>query len=269
MTKAVRTAGDQSADGQHARWKTVEGIRKKARPARARSRRDTPKPLGSLLSGLFGVLWIVLGLTLTVLCGGVWYASGKFVEIIDEINQRNFSQMTVREKKYEEIFDSMRLQGFKVERDANRNFQGVITYMWRVQPPSSLETREFSWDYILEDTKIVPRTNGAAMLDISLGYITEGQAEELDLASGVYNAQDRIDRAIVYLDIGLKPLSDWGSDTAEGGVLAPLIPPAEGLARQRGFEDELIEEDEEAGREEVSDDDSLSSGSEAINISSD
>jgi len=180
-----------------------------------------------------GVLGILIGLVFFALCAGFWYGSGEIVKIIAEINERDFTVMSNREKSYEVFFGERDNEGYRVSKEDKIIYGGEVSYMWRVQPPGSSEIREFGWKHDLELNTVSQTTNGALLLDLKLGVITEEYARTLDMSerSGskeIFNPDDNIAAGIVNGNLdqiaqgSLRSGWDDGLQTGNG-VLPPLM----------------------------------------------
>lgn len=206
----------------------------------------------------WGVIGILAGLVFFAICLGFWYGSGKIVKIIEEINERDFTVMSQREEMYEEFFDRRDDQGYRVTREKNKIFAGVVTYMWRIQPPGSSEIREFGWEHDLETNTVNQITNGALLLDLQLELISEEYARthEPKVPRERYNPDDSITYGIVQGDLGSiskGSLSLGWDDSLPVGteVIPPLLSPKQASNRKAEQEQAASGIDEEVPEEEV------------------
>lgn len=206
----------------------------------------------------WGIIGILAGLVFFAICLGFWYGSGKIVKIIEEINERDFTVMSQREELYEKFFNQRDDQGYRVTREKNKIFTGVVTYMWRIQPPGSSEIREFGWEHDLETNTVNQITNGALLLDLQLEIISEEYARthEPKVPRERYNPEDSITYGIVQGDLGSiskGSLSLGWDDSLPVGtdVIPPLLSPQQASNRKAEQEMEASGNDAEGQEEDI------------------
>ncbi|MEZ5339249.1 MAG: hypothetical protein R3F46_13440 [bacterium] len=230
---------------------STESTRKASPPARGSTRgsgrRSRRRSAGMEVLRVIGsIIGILLGLVVTLFCLGVWYASRKGAEILQEIAERDVSGPRSQVDKYGEFFSGLDSEQFIVRRDEPRNLQNVITYLWTVEHRQSGEVTQFRWEWNMSGLDVLPRSNGALLLDLRLHNLTDSEAREY----GFFDPDDTFAVAIVNQDIsiiGMDDISDsWGGTEYSDGVAPPLISPDDARGRaDKYLEDQQKKLDEE------------------------
>ena len=202
---------------------------------------------------LGSILGILVGLVLTGFCLGVWYASKEGAEIMREIAQRDVSGPREQVDRYGEFFTGLDTSQFIVRRDEPRNLQNVITYLWTVEHRQSGEVTQFRWEWDMSTLDVVPRSNGALLLDLRLKNLADSETGEFNF----YDPDDTFALAIVNQDIsliGMEDISDsWGGSEYTDGVAPPLISPDDAKGRASDYaaeQEEKLAEEQAAGGDE-------------------
>lgn len=226
------------------------------RQTRGRSKRsqdaaNTPLQEGLRITG--SILGIIIGLVIAVAGFGFWYLSSEGVDILREIASRDVSGPRQQVDQYEEFFSGLDTQQFIVRRDEPRNLQNVITYLWTVEHRQSGEVIQFRWEWDMATLDVLPRSNGALLLDRRLKNISAEAAEDYDF----YDPEDAFAMAIVTQDVSLIGMEDldggWGGPEYKEGVAPPLISPDDAKGRASRYEEEQrrqLEDGLDGGTEE-------------------
>jgi hypothetical protein len=227
----------------------------------------SPKSGGTpneVVANTFGLLWIITGGLIILVCLGFVVASIAMFGVLQDISAtRNFGGLQKRVDALEQRFSEIATAGFEVEYDKPNINEGVTQYLWTVQPPNDGPLRVFSWQHYLESNEMRPTSNSAALMDVELGNITLRQAEEYsrrDKGGQVYqwNANDEVARAIIQHNVvpfARNSNSGWGPNLVAEN-LEPLPPPLidpkartrKGVGTSTASEEE--EEEEDAAAEE-------------------
>jgi hypothetical protein len=201
--------------------------------------------LGSLLG-------ISIGLTLISICIGAFYLSNEAVTIMREIASRDVSGPRKQVDAYENFFTGLDHDQYIVRKDEPRNLQNVITYLWTVEHKVSHEVTQFRWEWDMSTLKVLPRSNGALLLDRRMQNITDSEMRDFDF----FNENDAFANAIVQQDvtlIGPQSLNEgWGSEQYSDSVLPALISPEQALSRKSGYDSQQkkqLEEEQVSGEE--------------------
>jgi len=249
---AQSQAGKRAARGR-------PGARRGSSRSKARGKRESPRStLGREIAfSALGCLWVLVGVGLIGLCGGIWYASRLAVNVLKEISAHDYAGPRQRIERYERFFQSLDSSVYSVEQgqrnidqDANQSVSWVVTLR------GSEERRRFQWEHDLEAQTVRPRTNPALCLDVEMGIMTEKEAEDykgLESDAEKYNPDDPMVRAIVKSNYSISPqdLSGGWNTPEEEPVGAPLISPEEGVERHTGRKKQEEEEQEgENGEDE-------------------
>jgi hypothetical protein len=187
-----------------------------------------------LLRIFLGLLGLLLALTTVGACLGLAFVSGKMLDVLNDISQRDYSTATQRFEAYAARFSSMQAAGCKVEHKEPQTLKGVITHLWIVQPPGSDDRVVYRWKHVLQTNTVEPMTNPALLLDIAMAY------EKASDGAGIsfYNPNDTLAQALArgqYDMIGPEQLSrhGGGSGLSAGPVLPPVIAPDKARSRVR------------------------------------
>lgn len=236
--------------------KAATGSSGKSAPAKARTaprstarrKRRSQEGTYSLGREVFGTamgcLWIILGLGIVAVSAGIYYGTTVAIDVLHEIGQRDFSGPRERINQYEQYFNSLDSQQYSVQQGKTNILEGVVSYMWTVEPRGSLARRRFEWFQLYEGNEIQPKTNPALCLDVQLGYMTEGQAAAYTGFAGQherYDPDDVITQSIVQNRFSLIQPQDLSGGweaviPPEGPVGAPVVSPTEGNERQETAE---------------------------------
>lgn len=199
-------------------------------PRKSEARGEKPETgltvFGNCLLILLEGLVVVLGL-------GFFLGSMLMVSVLKEIRQRDFSGPMARIKTYEEFFEGLRKSGCDVVKDNPRiTTAGITTYLWTVEPKGRDDLCRFQWQHVIEDNAIVPQTNGALLLDIRLGHITQEEAARISF----YDPNDQIATNLLTATPSTPgpPGTQTEQPPAETSVMPPLIAPADAKGRARG-----------------------------------
>lgn len=195
-----------------------------------------------ILASLFG---IAIGLTLIAVCLGAFYASNEAVSIMSEIASRDVSGPREQVDAYEKFFNGLDHDQYIVRRDEPRNLQNVITYLWTVEHKLSGEVTQFRWEWDMATLEVMPRSNGALLLDKRMHNVTDSEMRDFDF----YNENDAFANAIVQQDvtlIGPNSLNEgWGNADYNNTVLPSLISPEAALSRKSGYDSQQRKQVEE------------------------
>lgn len=212
--------------------------------ARRAAGNDGPLALATAVRVLRNSVWGCVGSLLFLASIGFFIASLVLVSVLKEIGQKSFTEPMERIGSYAELFRQARAGGCKVAEDKPSLHEGVTTYLWTVQLPSSEDLTVFRWQHDLNTNTITAMSGPAVMADLELGHISRREAE----GNPLYDADDGLARQAIRLGFGQKA-STLAPDEAAGTVpasapeppLPPLLSPDD--ARHRGGG---TEEDEEA-----------------------
>jgi hypothetical protein len=181
---------------------------------------------------VFGNCLMILLQSIVVLLGiGFCLGSMLMVGVLKEIRQRDFSGPMARIKSYEDYIGGMRKAGCSVVKDNPRiTTAGITTYLWTVEPKGRDDLCRFQWQHVIQDNAIIPQTNGALLLDIRLGNITQAEAAKYSF----YNPNDQIALGLLAATPSAPgAVATTGKPPAETSVLPPLISPADAKGRAR------------------------------------
>ena len=235
-----KSTGKSQQSGSSARSQP-RGERSKAAGSGSGGGREALQIVGSLLGILAGLL--IIGISL-----GAWYLSNEAVGIMQEISSRDVSGPHKQVESYEKFFNGLSTDQFIVRRDEPRNLQNVITYLWTVEHRQSGEVTQFRWEWDMSTLDVLPRSNGALLLDRRLNNLKGSDLEHFDF----YDPDDAFAMAIVQQDISLIGIEDmgngWVGPEYKDSVLPPLISPEDALNRKGGYDaDQKKQLEEELG----------------------